>query len=610
MNAEPNTQDQISSIALTVASVVYGGVEEKSMQWDRCMEVASAIFGVAPAAAPRNRWLEARQSFETVAAFNKNCPPGTEGIIQPSYGPQMTTSVQQPANLFPHPREGQLVMAWFQNVGWAEVSRFQPMPKKFTLAEELTAAGKSAKQNGKLDLAKAIFLKALDADPTYWHALNEIGVILVSENKYEEAVEYYERALIQNPTCAEAINNRGTALRMLGKTAEAISDLMRAAELMPDHDMIPLNLSSAIEDTGDYAGAMKVLDDRIRKSATDYNAQYNKGLLMLSCGHLAEGWPQHISRLSQPLVNTHYEHYGYPRVTDGPVTGVNVLVWAEQGLGDEIMTASMLPDLMREAQSVVFLCQERLVSLMKRSFPKISVDARPTGQYVDLFQRQRLRPELMPRALREFNLINCQMSQSDLGAVYRSSFDKFPKHGGFLKADTTRALAYRSQIEGVPCAKKLVGISWHSAKNPRIGDLKTIKLGRWRDILTTPGVQFVNLQYGNTDEIVDVEKEYGIKIARIEDLNFEKDLDGFASLVAAMDLVISTSNTTVHFAGGLNVPCWVMTPHGPGKLWYLFTGSEELPWYPSCRLYRQKASSQWGDVLTRVAADLREWSEH
>ncbi|MBI2585950.1 MAG: glycosyl transferase family 8, partial [Rhodospirillales bacterium] len=84
------------------------------------------------------------------------------------------------------------------------------------------------------------------------------------------------------------------------------------------------------------------------------------------------------------------------------------------------------------------------------------------------------------------------------------------------------------------------------------------------------------------------------------------NLDDFAAQVAAMDLVISVSNTTVHMAGALGVPTWVMPHLVPLRVWLL--GRADSPWYPSARLFRQARLGEWSDVVERVRGELREFT--
>jgi hypothetical protein len=127
-------------------------------------------------------------------------------------------------------------------------------------------------------------------------------------------------------------------------------------------------------------------------------------------------------------------------------------------------------------------------------------------------------------------------------------------------------------------------------------------------ILTLEGATFVNLQYGDcAAEIADVERELGVQILQDPDIDSLADMDAFAAQVAAMDLVISVSNTTVHTAGGLGVQTWTLLAEGRGRIWYWFRDHASCLWYPSVRFIRQPAATAWAPVITQAAKELSAW---
>ena len=149
----------------------------------------------------------------------------------------------------------------------------------------------------------------------------------------------------------------------------------------------------------------------------------------------------------------------------------------------------------------------------------------------------------------------------------------------------------------------MIGIAWVS-KNKRIGPQKSMALRELAPLAGIPGLRFIDLQYGDTaEERARFEDETGTAIIHDEDVDQMADLDAFAAQVAAMDLVISVSNTTVHMAGALGVPAWVMLNTVPLPCWLL--EGEISPWYPTVRLFRQTEAGEWGDVIGRVAEALR-----
>jgi ADP-heptose:LPS heptosyltransferase len=127
----------------------------------------------------------------------------------------------------------------------------------------------------------------------------------------------------------------------------------------------------------------------------------------------------------------------------------------------------------------------------------------------------------------------------------------------------------------------------------------------WGPLLTARDAMFVKLQYGDLKrEVADACRELGVTIIDDPNVDAVADIDAFAAQVAAMDLVITTSNATAHMAGSLNVPVWTLVPTGYGSMWHWFRNRDDSPWYPSMRLFRQPDRSAWGPVLHEAAASL------
>jgi hypothetical protein len=252
----------------------------------------------------------------------------------------------------------------------------------------------------------------------------------------------------------------------------------------------------------------------------------------------------------------------------------------------------MVPDAIAAAKRVIFVCSERLVPLMRRSFPAAKVVVR----------KEPLPPEAVDPS------IDFQMSQSELGLAFRRDWSAFPNRYHFLKADTARQNALRAKYQALRPGARLVGISWRS-RNYEVGWLKGPGLTAWRSLLSTPGdVAFINLQYGDCqEELREVSTSLGTDVIHDPDVDPLKDMDLFAAQVGAMDLVISTSNTTVHTAGGLGVPTWVLLPQGRGRMWYWFRDREDSPWYPSLRLFRPAQDGDWTSLDEQCAGALTRW---
>jgi len=138
--------------------------------------------------------------------------------------------------------------------------------------------------------------------------------------------------------------------------------------------------------------------------------------------------------------------------------------------------------------------------------------------------------------------------------------------------------------------------------------VRSTTLEQWEKLLSVPGVHFVNLQYGDSrEELKKTEEHCGLKILDWEDGDPLKDLDGFAAKVAALDLLISVDNPTVHMAGALGVPVWALLPHVCDWRW--LQNCEDSPWYESLRLFRQEKPREWEGVFERVLICLKECTE-
>lgn len=598
-------------VALDVAHHVYGGVDENSPQWKTCLDVADTLLKQDDTLVSIQidtsfaRAQKAQASFALCEKFNKKYPTGTVGFVTSPLGERLVAKIEQAAMVFAHPLHGETVMAFFTKIGWVDVNRFGQEAHTLTLWEELTLMGQDARKHHKFQMAIALNKAALAANPDYWHAMNEIGVTLGHQMKFEEALPYYNRAVEITPTSGEVLNNRAMALRAVGRPQESVDDCMNALKYIPGNDLVALNAAAALDDIGRTDEGLAIVDDYIRRHPDNYNSHYNKAITLLSASRLPEGWVEFDWRFLQPMTNAHYEHYKVPRWNgEQDLKGKSVLIWGEQGLGDEMLTATMIPDAIEAGANVTLLCSERLIPLMRRAFPTIKVDHRPAGGIVETFKREPLQFEFLPLAVR-FGRFDLQMSQSDLGKLFRPTIDSFPERSGYLKAHFS-GLEYLQQLKSAHPGKKLIGISWHSNGNVRIGTMKSVGLKTIAPILLMDSnAVFINLQYGdNSAEIAAVEAECGVKIVSFPDIDPLVDLDAYAGLVAAMDLVITASNTLAHVAGGLNVPTWIMCPEGPGRLWYWFRNRTDSPWYSSVKLYRQPVCTRWDTVVVMIATDL------
>jgi Flp pilus assembly protein TadD len=456
-------------------------------------------------------------------------------------------------------------------------------------AEGLFELGREAKEAGDLAAAREFFDRAASAKPGWAAPYNMSGVVLASMGDFVSAVDRYRRAIALTPDAFEVHNNLGTSLRRLGRGSEAHDSYAKANELQPDHPSILLNLATNLTEIGRSFDAIMYFDQLIAKNPGHIEGLHSRSLALLTSGNLGQGWRALESRLLSFPQTVRPDAQSLPVWAGQPLAGKSVLVWTEQGLGDEVLAMSMVADLMSATERVTILSSSRLIPLFSRSFPR--------AKLLD-------RDKLSRVNLRDFDY---QMSVAELGAAFRPSFGSFPKRKAYLQASRRDVEELRERYRGTS-PKLIVGISWVSA-NPDIGTLKSIELKHIVQAIAANGsvpMKLVSLQYGDhDDELARVSESTGHQVFTDPSVDAIVNIDRFAAQLSAMDLVITISNTTAHLAGALGIPTVLLLPNSRGRHWYWFRGAEDCKWYPSINYALQTAEGGWDQALSTARAWVR-----
>jgi hypothetical protein len=251
------------------------------------------------------------------------------------------------------------------------------------------------------------------------------------------------------------------------------------------------------------------------------------------------------------------------------------------------MFASLLGDLVQRGAKVLVKVETRLHPLFHRSIPGLT-----------LLPNDEEESPLLSQAT-----VDYWAPIGSLSRWLRPDLASFPVRPGYLRPEPTQARVLRERYRRRFGASPVVGISWRGGFKES-GRLRSMTVTDWTPILTQSDFGFVNLQYGDCRaELAAVRRELGVDVFHDEDVDPLKDLDIFAAQTAAMDLVISIDNSTVHMAGALNVPVWVMLPIVPDWRWML--NRTDSPWYSSVRLFRQTDAGDWLPVLAAIADELK-----
>ena len=406
----------------------------------------------------------------------------------------------------------------------------------------------------------------------------------------ERAIDWYERTLKLDPECASAWNNLGVIYQnqaLFERARECVERARAAAPQLPD---VHNNLANIQEALGNPEQGQELLERAIQLRPEYAEAWHSLGQLHLRAQNFAEGWEYYRWRLKKQ--DHDHRHYKHPVWQGQALSEEKLLVYSEQGIGDVVMFASCLPDVLARVEHVCLEVDPRMLPLFARSFPQTQVIPRP---------------KIDPAAEMRVPGVDWQISLGELPGLFRRSADEFPRQAQLLTADSRLLEKWRARFAELGSGLN-VGISWFGGKNLELQVRRALPLTYWTSILTIPGVNFINLQYGpRAEERKSLEQSIGVTVHDWADSNPLVDLDDFTAKLAALDLVISIDNATVHFAGGAGVPTWAMLAAVPDWRWGLH--SEQTAWYDSVRLYRQQQQGNWGPVIQQVSQKLRQLAE-
>jgi tetratricopeptide (TPR) repeat protein len=444
----------------------------------------------------------------------------------------------------------------------------------------------------RFDNALADFDRAIALHPSYAEAFNNRGNTLRELNRIEDALASTARSLALDPSSAEAHNSRGIALQALNRFEDALASFDRALAIKPAYVNALNNRGAALRDLDRAGEAVATFDRVLAIAPSDAEAAYNRALAKLTLGWFAQGWEDYEHRFKSPtLWNEGRADVDATLFTAAAsremLRDKRVLVVAEQGVGDEIMFAGLVSDLMQDARSVTLECDRRLEQLYTRSFAEAEIV-----------------PKQMPPlwAPGTFDVI---LPIGSLGRLYRNGAEAFPKRDRYLVPDDTITATWRARLSDLGRGLK-VGISWRGGTNKSRRNARSIPLELWRPILDVPDLHFVSLQYGDPrDEIAEANASLATPITCFAPEDIE-DFDQLAGLIASLDVVISVQTAVVHLSGAVGQQCRVMVPSAAE--WRYGAQGETMPWYGSVRLHRQSVPGDWDDVIARVSADLAQLS--
>ena len=460
-------------------------------------------------------------------------------------------------------------------------------------ARVLFALGNSARIIGLPKVAEEFYRRVLVAEPGRIEALVNLANLLRAGGQFEAARALIAPALSQNPQCAELRLTLGSIFRELGDAAHAENHYREALNLKPDYAAALGNLADLLADRDATEEALSLYDRALKREPDNAQARLNRAILHLAHGNLKDGWRDYSARLKisgkVPVPDHRLKKWA-----GGTLKRTRLLVSAEQGVGDELMFASMIPDLAeraaRENGSIILECDARLQPLFARSFTNVTVKP---------FVRETKGGITTSRYdwLKAAGGANAAIELGSLPRWLRGNHSTFPKPHAYLVPDAEERARWKNMLGNA------TGICWRSGKQGGARNLQYAPLEAWAAFLReTPGA-IVCVQYDATpDEIARLGALSGREIIVPQGIDQKQDLDRACALVSALDCVVSAPTAVSWLAAGVGVTTYKILYD---KSWTSF-GEDYEPFAPSCRCMMPAHAGDWADVFGKTLAAIRQ----
>jgi predicted O-linked N-acetylglucosamine transferase (SPINDLY family) len=445
---------------------------------------------------------------------------------------------------------------------------------KSNLATAYFGWGKTLLAGRQTAEALEAFQQAVAFKGDFIDALVKVGECLQTLEKFDGAAAAYETIIRLKPDMFEAFNNLGIALQALGRIEEAIAAFKKAVEITPHSVDAVSNFATALIDAGRPEEALAWRLRAIEIDPSSRVAHQDLGLLLLLLGQFERGWREFEYRRDLQTVESKFRPMA-PRWDGRDPAGKTIFIAHEQGFGDMIQFVRYLPLVAQKGAKVLLECPVELRRLL---------DGSPSYHLV-------LDGDPRP----DFDFYCPLMS---LAMILGTTLRTIPADVPYLHASPELVKVWRDRLG--PGGEGLrVGIAWAGSPNFARDRTRSTSLDRLAPLAQVHDATFYSLQKDDAAAQAD-HPPAGLRL-----VNLSPELHDFAdtaAVICLMDLVITTDTSVAHLAGALGRPVWVMLQFAADWRWLL--GRDDSPWYPTMRLFRQRAAGDWLEVFQRAAREL------
>ena len=413
---------------------------------------------------------------------------------------------------------------------------------------------------------------------------------LYSKNKkFRTMLEFCENVLAEHPKNKIAQAFLGSAMQELQQEKEAEQYFINVLKKDVNNSAIYYLLGTGYIKTAQFEKAIKAFEKFVNLEPKSHLGRTMLAQCRLSLGDFRQGWIDYENRHDVPPPAWNSAKF----ISQKPIWSgqkcKRLLVWAEQGIGDEIMFASFIPDLKKCCEKLILICDDRLHSIFSRSF----------GTDVEFLSRSKFltgsQNEFVAKPSYDFHC-----SLGSIGRFLRSDISDFIKaQAAYLVPCKNEIKKWSPMIRNDK--KKIIGISWKSA-NTNIGHNKSTDLGDFLRVFNQEPFSLVNLQYGDVTSDVAIFEGQNINFQLLPDLDKTNDFEGLLAVISACDEIVTVSNVTAHLAGSIGKRCHVLLSEKTDWRWH--ADLEYAYWYKNCLLYRKTKYGSWRHMFSAVKNSL------
>ncbi|MBM3546926.1 MAG: tetratricopeptide repeat protein [Alphaproteobacteria bacterium] len=456
-------------------------------------------------------------------------------------------------------------------------------PAEMSAWEGLAALCRKAKENERV-------LSLLKRAATQWHdrpsTLASLSEAQRACGRYREALALAQRSVAQAPALVLGTGALAAAYSDRLDDRRAATWSRRSLHLDPGNGDLMINLGIALKGEGRLREAEAMLRSGLARKPDDANGHMALATTLLAAGRVREGFAEYEWR--HVAGETLYDVLPAP-VWDGrTIEHGSLLVWGEQGIGDEIAFIQLVRALRGRARHIVVECDPRLITILRRSFPELEFVGRSAP----------LDPRLLAPDIR------AQIALLSLPDALGMSKDDLRSTGAYLVADPERVRALRPALSALG-PRPRIGIAWRSTRRTPLTVRVHADLTEWEPILRVPGVTFVNLQYGDVDaEIAEARARFGVDIGVVPQLDLFQDIEGVLALGAGLDLVLASATSAYFPVAASGVESWQLQY----RLAYYSFGDDADCLWPRARGFVREPGEDWSKAIAAAAAALTAWA--